>query len=188
MKDYQSEKYVQKTLDRASRGRTTITVSHRLSAIRSADRIVFIDKGVIIEDGTHSELMAEKGQYYNMISAGMLDDGDESPLVDTPDIESPNKTIEKPFFAKNDDENYFRTLSVDEMEKGPAKSSEGVHFYTVFKRVMKIIKPEWFIMFLATISALIIGTSLPIFAILFAEVYGVSTQLYMNTNELSERY
>lgn len=64
--DYESEKVVQAALDRASKGRTTIVVSHRPSAIRSANRIVFIEKGQVVEDGSHDELIALKGQYYSM--------------------------------------------------------------------------------------------------------------------------
>lgn len=67
--DYSSEKYVQETLDKVSKGRTTIVVSHRLSAIRHADRILFIDKGQIIEDGSHEELIDLKGRYYDMVTA-----------------------------------------------------------------------------------------------------------------------
>lgn len=71
--DYQSEKYVQETLDKVSKGRTTIVVSHRLSAIRHADRILFIDKGQVVEDGSHEELIDLKGRYYDMVTAVNLE-------------------------------------------------------------------------------------------------------------------
>lgn len=71
--DYQSEKYVQETLDKVSKGRTTIVVSHRLSAIRHADRILFIDKGQVIEDGSHEELIDLHGRYYDMVTAVNLE-------------------------------------------------------------------------------------------------------------------
>lgn len=64
-----SEKRVQQALDRACMGRTTIVVSHRLSTITNADRIVYIDKGVVIEDGTHNELLLLKGSYYRLVTA-----------------------------------------------------------------------------------------------------------------------
>lgn len=67
--DPNSEKRVQNALDRASKGRTTIVVSHRLSTITNADRIIYIDKGVIVEDGSHKELLDLKGFYYNLVSA-----------------------------------------------------------------------------------------------------------------------
>lgn len=68
--DYHSEKLVQQALDMASKGRTTIVVSHRLSAIRGADKIVFIHEGKVVEEGSHDELMALEGMYYEMVRAG----------------------------------------------------------------------------------------------------------------------
>lgn len=68
--DYNSEKLVQQALDLASKGRTTIVVSHRLSAIRGADKIVFINEGKVLEEGSHDDLMALEGAYYNMVKAG----------------------------------------------------------------------------------------------------------------------
>lgn len=67
--DPSSEKRVQRALDRASQGRTTIVVSHRLSTITNADRIVYIDRGVVVEDGSHKELMELKGRYYDLVAA-----------------------------------------------------------------------------------------------------------------------
>lgn len=68
--DYQSEKLVQDALDLASKGRTTIVVSHRLSAIRGADKIVFIHEGKVVEEGSHDDLIKLEGMYYNMVHAG----------------------------------------------------------------------------------------------------------------------
>lgn len=67
--DPNSEKRVQHALDRASEGRTTIVVSHRLSTITNADRIVYIDSGVVVEDGSHKELLELKGFYHRLVSA-----------------------------------------------------------------------------------------------------------------------
>lgn len=72
--DYESEKIVQAALDKASRRRTTIVVSHRLSAARSADRILFIDDGQVVEDGSHNELLDLKGRYYQMFLKPDSDD------------------------------------------------------------------------------------------------------------------
>ena len=62
--DSESERIVQHTLDKASSGRTTIIVSHRLSTIKNADLIAFMENGAVVELGTHQELMDKKGAYY----------------------------------------------------------------------------------------------------------------------------
>lgn len=67
--DVHSEAIVQRALDAAAKGRTTIIVSHRLSTITNVDRIVFIKDGFVVEQGTHEELMALKNHYYSLHSA-----------------------------------------------------------------------------------------------------------------------
>ncbi|OUM58766.1 hypothetical protein PIROE2DRAFT_29409, partial [Piromyces sp. E2] len=65
--DAESEQMVQKALDEASQGRTTIIIAHRLSTVKDADIIVVMKQGKIIEHGNHEELMANKGEYYEMV-------------------------------------------------------------------------------------------------------------------------
>ncbi|CAH0578089.1 unnamed protein product [Chrysodeixis includens] len=66
--DPHSERQVQAALDRASIGRTTIMVSHRLSTILNANLIICMDQGVIVEQGTHEELMKAKGFYHKLVT------------------------------------------------------------------------------------------------------------------------
>ena len=61
--DNESELLVQQSLQKLMEGRTTIVVAHRLSTIRSADRILFVRDGRITERGTHDELLALGGDY-----------------------------------------------------------------------------------------------------------------------------
>ncbi len=72
--DNESERYIQASLERLARGRTTIVVAHRLSTIRNADEIVVINHGGIAERGNHEELLGRNGlyaKYYNMQFEGL---------------------------------------------------------------------------------------------------------------------
>ena len=72
--DSESEKLVQEALELLMEGRTSIIIAHRLSTIRSADQILVLDKGTIIEQGTHKELLAiEDGLYKNLSNLQFTD-------------------------------------------------------------------------------------------------------------------
>uniref|UniRef100_A0A1X7SWU1 ABC transmembrane type-1 domain-containing protein n=1 Tax=Amphimedon queenslandica TaxID=400682 RepID=A0A1X7SWU1_AMPQE len=70
--DSENEKEVQAALDRARIGRTTVIIAHRLSTIQSADVIVAMEKGKIVEMGSHSRLMERKGLYYKLVQKQTL--------------------------------------------------------------------------------------------------------------------
>jgi ABC-type multidrug transport system fused ATPase/permease subunit len=64
--DTDSERIVQEALDQARKGRTTIIIAHRLSTIEGADNIAVIHKGLVVEQGTHAQLIKKKEAYYLM--------------------------------------------------------------------------------------------------------------------------
>ena len=67
--DTTTEKEIQKALDNLVRGRTTIAIAHRLSTLRNANRLVVLDRGNLVELGSHDELMAKEGHYYRLYQA-----------------------------------------------------------------------------------------------------------------------
>ncbi|MBS9464007.1 ABC transporter ATP-binding protein [Flagellimonas sp. 389] len=66
--DTESEALIQKSLAELTKGRTTFVIAHRLSTIRKADQILVIENGNIAEQGTHEELIASEGRYYNLFT------------------------------------------------------------------------------------------------------------------------
>ncbi|MCE2681234.1 MAG: ABC transporter ATP-binding protein/permease [Burkholderiales bacterium] len=67
--DTTTEKEIQKALDNLTKGRTTIAIAHRLSTLRKADRLVVLDRGEIVEEGSHEVLMAKEGAYHTLYQA-----------------------------------------------------------------------------------------------------------------------
>jgi ATP-binding cassette, subfamily B, bacterial len=76
-----TEKAIQTTLDHVMKGKTVIVVAHRLSTVSHLDRILVFDQGIIVEDGPHAELLAQRGAYYRLWSrqaGGFLPDGPDA--------------------------------------------------------------------------------------------------------------
>lgn len=69
--DTESEMVVQEALDKAREGRTCIIVAHRLSTIQNADLIAVIQNGVVVEKGTHQQLLSQQGAYYTLVTSQM---------------------------------------------------------------------------------------------------------------------
>jgi ABC-type bacteriocin/lantibiotic exporter with double-glycine peptidase domain len=95
--DNTSERVVQDALDRAKEGRTTIVIAHRLSTIRNADLIIGLERGQVIEYGTHDDLMERKGLYYELVTAQTQKEKEK--VVD-PEADKEDEEIEEEFIRQ----------------------------------------------------------------------------------------
>ena len=91
--DTQAERDIQESLREMGQGRTVITIAHRLSTIADADRIMVIEEGRIVEEGSHEDLLARGGRYAGMWAAQSAEDtaSDRGPSVADPVPAGPNK-------------------------------------------------------------------------------------------------
>jgi subfamily B ATP-binding cassette protein MsbA len=80
--DTESERLVQEAIDRLLAGRTVFVIAHRLSTVVHADQILVLDRGEIIERGTHPELLARRGTYHRLHAAQMRRGDDDVPVLD----------------------------------------------------------------------------------------------------------
>jgi len=79
--DGETEKLIQDAVDRVLEGRTSVLIAHRLSTVRRADRILLLDRGVVVEDGSHDQLMALRGRYFKLYTEQFLDE-EEKQLIE----------------------------------------------------------------------------------------------------------
>jgi subfamily B ATP-binding cassette protein MsbA len=86
--DNESEKAIQAALEEVMQGRTTLVIAHRLSTVESADVIVVMDQGKIVEQGTHQALLAKGGLYSDLYGAQFQDEEEEAPFPASPVLQT----------------------------------------------------------------------------------------------------
>ena len=84
--DAQSEHVVQEALDKLATGRTTLVIAHRLSTVRSADKIVVLDRGRVVDQGTHDDLLKRGGIYADLYNLQFQDEAGAAPQHGGPDM------------------------------------------------------------------------------------------------------
>ncbi|XP_068791162.1 ATP-binding cassette sub-family B member 5 isoform X2 [Struthio camelus] len=197
--DTQSESIVQAALDKARNGRTTIVIAHRLSTVRTADTIAAFEKGIVVEQGTHSELMLQKGVYYSLVmqqgcSNNIQDDGtsEEDEETGAEEYEENNRkdlvqemtgqvdfedlvTLKKGSIHRRSSRRKSRRCSSKNKssEKKKKKDMEEENLPAVpYSRILTLNKPEWLYIVLGVIAAAILGGVHPAFAVIFGKIIG----------------
>ncbi|CAG0912519.1 unnamed protein product [Notodromas monacha] len=176
------------SVQQAREGRTTIIVAHRLTTIRNADIIFVLNKGVVAEAGSHADLMAKNGLYFQLVTAQTVTEEDSSSDDDSSheesseedkDIEADNRgSSKRKHRTRTDSSGVYGSKKLKKM----LSQDEPVQIATVeqkedlpkpsMSRIMKLNAPEWKIIVVGIIAAALNGGSMPAYAILFGEVLG----------------
>ena len=186
--DSGSERVVQQALDRAAKSHTTVVVAHRLATIKNADLIVVMDKGSIVETGTHQELMDKKGAYFYLVQAQNLQSNPASgdagaPGSDKDEVgdKSAGDEAKGEMVKIDEDENIIiasekvnntaaKTKATKEAEEPGAK----IPFSQVpLLRIAKLNQPELPFIVLGSICSAIDGCVMPLFSLAFGEILAV---------------
>ncbi|RDX40359.1 P-loop containing nucleoside triphosphate hydrolase protein [Lentinus brumalis] len=142
--DYEtmSEGVVQIALDKAAHGRTTITIAHRLSTIKDADRIYVMGNGVILEFGTHDELLRdENGPYARLVQAQKLRDSQEKRTLDSGSIEK-DVADQIPLQRQNTGCSLASGI-LEQREKERSAEHKDYSLFYIFKRLGYLNRALW---------------------------------------------
>uniref|UniRef100_A0A452US15 P-type phospholipid transporter n=1 Tax=Ursus maritimus TaxID=29073 RepID=A0A452US15_URSMA len=177
--DTESEAEVQAALDKAREGRTTIVIAHRLSTIRNADVIAGFEDGVIVEQGSHRELMKKEGVYFRLVN--MQTSGNQIQSGEF-DLELNNEKAAADMAPNGWKSHIFRN-STHKSLRNSRKYQKGLDVETEeldenvpsvsFLKVLKLNKTEWPYFVVGTVCAIANGALQPAFSIIFSEMIAV---------------
>ncbi|KAF2086861.1 ABC transporter-like protein [Saccharata proteae CBS 121410] len=181
--DTKSEGVVQAALDKAAQGRTTIVIAHRLSTIRTADLIVVMSQGRIVEQGTHDGLLEMKSAYYHLVEAQKIaaanegKDEDEIALTEEKDDQvNESSTLQASDASAKED----TTIQLKRTQTGKSQSSiilqknsevKTAHYslWTLIKLIGSFNKAEWPLMLIGLFWSVIAGGGNPTQSVFFAK-------------------
>ncbi|KAF5577940.1 ATP-binding protein cassette subfamily B (MDR TAP) member 1 [Fusarium pseudocircinatum] len=183
--DTKSEGVVQAALENASEGRTTITIAHRLSTIRDAHNIVVMSDGRIVEQGTHNELLENKGPYSKLVSAQKIAaaetmtpeeqaaiDEEEASLMRKMTSEKQAANIADPnddIAARLDRTSTTKSASSLALQGRKAEAEQKYGLWTLIKLIASFNKKELGFMLVGLVFSAICGGGNPTQAVFFAK-------------------
>ncbi|XP_067862964.1 ATP-binding cassette, sub-family B (MDR/TAP), member 4 isoform X2 [Heptranchias perlo] len=178
--DAESEATVQVALDKVRKGRTTIVIAHRLSTIQNADIIAGLEDGVIVERGSHEELMGAKGIYYTLVTTQTFKKGgDEAHKLIHEKNEAELETISttKSLRRRSTQVSIKKVETAIEKTDVTTVPQDEKHPNISFLNILKMNKTEWPYLLVGSFCAVINGVLQPAFALIFSEIIGVFAQI-----------
>ncbi|KAH7123177.1 P-loop containing nucleoside triphosphate hydrolase protein [Dactylonectria macrodidyma] len=175
--DVRSERIVQAALDKVSRNRTTVVITHRLSTITKADRIIVLQQGRVVEAGTHEGLLENpEGVYYGLVHAQQLSLGDST--------ESSDDDTEEDFHSTRSRETSVAVPGTEMCIRKPVEKKKGLA--QSYMRLLREQRSQWLLCVLAVLFTMCGSASTPLQAYLFAKAVvvfqGEGQQLIDNGN------
>ncbi|KAL5339133.1 P-loop containing nucleoside triphosphate hydrolase protein [Aspergillus crustosus] len=174
--DSATEMRVQQALETAAAGRTLVTIAHRLSTIRNADNIVVMRQGKLIEQGSHSELLAADGAYAELVRLQNLNvsasSGDDASSSARPSLDSMALEKEKvtEVASVQDDESSDSPSKEKATEQEPVTTERSAS--STSKAVASLFRPYSLALLIAITGAVIIGGTYCASAVIFGNVVG----------------
>ncbi|XP_063545625.1 multidrug resistance protein homolog 49-like [Cydia strobilella] len=198
--DPAAERQVQAALDAASKGRTTLVVSHRLSTIVNATRIAYVEHGAVLEQGSHRELLEKKGLYWKLVQEDMSTESMEKTCSDV-ESEEDEDVVEESRFKRAPSIRSSRRESLtperllrgsmrlgsmagahvlnvavpdlDHIEETSGTEEEAAEAPVTSLQLLKLNTPEWPLLLGGGLASLLVGATMPVFALLFSQIYAM---------------
>ncbi|XP_006891547.1 PREDICTED: multidrug resistance protein 3 [Elephantulus edwardii] len=174
--DTESEAEVQAALDKAREGRTTIVIAHRLSTVRNADVIAGIEDGVVVEQGSHSELMKKEGVYFKLVTMQTSGNEIQSEELDI-DLNDENAATGmapngwKARLCRNSTHKSLRNSRKRQSNFDEETNELDANVPPVsFLKVLRLNKTEWPYFVVGTVCAIANGALQPAFSLIFSEM------------------
>lgn len=154
--DNQSAKMIQDALNQVTKARTTIIVAHRLTTIRDADLIFVFDKGTVVEQGTHDELIKMEHGIYRALLAGAIEQQTQDDSSNELSRQMSSHSIE-----------------VISLDKDTTESKKSCFHTPLLIQLLKLNSPEKFYLILGSVCALLYGGVEPAVGLVYSLIYSL---------------
>ncbi|XP_026746117.1 multidrug resistance protein homolog 49-like, partial [Trichoplusia ni] len=196
--DPAAERQVQAALEAASVGRTTLMVTHRLAGVARASRIVLLQQGAALEQGSHQDLMDKRGLYWRLVQDDITNKSIASSPTQEEDDDEVLETEQPPPFTRSISRQstkdslprftrssirlstvssahvpYAAADALAHVDVEPEQESDEAVPSVSSWSLLKLNAPEWPLLAGGALASLLVGAAMPLFALLFSKLYGM---------------